>query len=148
VARRSTHDSQRARALGAALELPGAVLTHPFGDDVDVIKVGVDATAGRHSGGKMFALVGVAEPARLTVKVVPEIGEVLVREHAAITPGYHTDKRHWITLALDGSLDDRLVRELIEDSYDLVVSTLTARVRFQVDPHRFPMPAVRRTPGA
>jgi predicted DNA-binding protein (MmcQ/YjbR family) len=144
MVRRSTRGSQRERSLAVALELPGAVLTHPFGDDVDVCKVGVEDGGGRHAGGKMFALVGVDEPARLTLKVVPDRGEALVREHPAITPGYHTDKRHWITIALDGSLHDDLVRELVEDSYDLVVSTLTARARFQVDPSRFPMPVVRR----
>jgi predicted DNA-binding protein (MmcQ/YjbR family) len=130
-----------------ALDLPGAVLTHPFGDEVDVCKVGVEAVEGRHSGGKMFALVGVDEPARVTLKVDPERGEALVREHDAIVPGYHTDKRHWLTVALDGSVDDDLVAELVEDSYDLVLSTLTARARFQVDPNRFPMPAVRRPRG-
>ena len=75
---------------------------------------------------------------------MPDHGAALVREHAAITPGYHTDKRHWITIALDGSLDDELLGELVEDSYDLVVSRLTARMRFQVDPDRFPLPVVRR----
>jgi len=88
------------------------------------------------------------EPARATLKVDPDRGEQLVRDHAAITPGYHTDKRHWITIALDGSLGgslgDELLGELVEDSYDLVVSTLTARMRFQVDPDRFPLPPVRR----
>lgn len=144
MARRTPRRSQRELAGAVAAAQPGAVLTHPFGDEVDVWKVGVDADGGRHSGGKMFALVGVDEPARLTLKVVPDRGEALVREHAAITPGYHSDKRHWITVALDGSLDDELLGELVEDSYDLVVSTLTARKRFQVDPERFPLPSSRR----
>jgi predicted DNA-binding protein (MmcQ/YjbR family) len=130
--------------LALALGLPGAVLTHPFGDDVDVCKVGVDPAGGRHASGKMFALLGVDEPARATLKVDPDRGEQLVRDHAAITPGYHSDKRHWITIALDDSLDDELLGELVEDSYDLVVSRLTARMRFQVDPDRFPLPVVRR----
>jgi predicted DNA-binding protein (MmcQ/YjbR family) len=148
MARRGTLPTQRERVLALALAQPGAVLTHPFGDDVDVVKVGQDPAGGRHAGGKMFALVGVDEPARATLKVDPDRGEELVREHASITPGYHSSKRHWITLALDGSLDDELLDELVEDSYDLVVSTLTARIRFQVDPERFPMPGVRRQPEA
>ena len=140
---RTARGSQRDRVLAVALALPGAVLTHPFGDGVDVCKVGVSETSGRHAGGTMFALVGVDEPARLTLKVEPERGEGLVREHPAIAPGYHTDKRHWISVTLDGSVDDEVVAELIEDSYDLVVSTLTARTRYLVDPDRFPLPAVR-----
>ena len=77
----------------------------------------------------MFALVGVAEPARLTLKVVPEIGEVLVREHPAITPGYHLNKRHWNTLALDGTLPDALVVDLIDESYVLIVNKLPLATR-------------------
>jgi predicted DNA-binding protein (MmcQ/YjbR family) len=130
------------------LELPGASLTYPFGDDVNVYKVGVQAASGaggRHSGGKMFCLVSLyGEPGTMTLKVDPDHGVELVREHEAISPGYHTNKRHWITVVLDGSLEDALIQELVEDSYDLVVSTLTARVRFDVDADRFPLPPTRR----
>ncbi len=130
------------------LELPGAALTYPFGDDVNVYKVGVQAASGaggRHSGGKMFCLVSLhGEPGTMTLKVDPDHGAELVREHEAISPGYHTNKRHWITVVLDAGVDDALIRELVEDSYDLVVSTLTARVRFDVDPDRFPLPPNRR----
>jgi predicted DNA-binding protein (MmcQ/YjbR family) len=140
--------SQRERLLRAPLELPGASLTFPFGDDVHVYKVGVQAasgTGGRHSGGKMFCLISLyGDPGAMTLKVDPDRGVELVGEHPAISPGYHTNKRHWITVELDGSVDDHLVRELVEDSYDLVLSTLTARVRFDVDPERFPLPPTRR----
>jgi predicted DNA-binding protein (MmcQ/YjbR family) len=50
-------------------------------------------------------------------------------KHPAIRPGYHLNKRHWNTIALDGSLPDQLIRDLIEDFYDLVVSALPKRVR-------------------
>src|SRR5512140_2965069 len=52
--------SQRDRVLALPLTLPGALLTHPFGDDVNVYKGGATsrpASGGRHSGGKMFCLV-------------------------------------------------------------------------------------------
>ena len=150
---------QRQRLLDAPLQLPGAVLTHPFGEDVHVYKVGVATAgaassptpstfpAGRHAGGKMFAILGLsAEPGLLTLKVEPDHGIVLVARHDAITPGYHTNKRHWISVLLDGSVPDDVVRELIEDSYDLVLHTLTARARFEVDPDRFPLPGTHR-PG-
>jgi predicted DNA-binding protein (MmcQ/YjbR family) len=41
-----------------------------------------------------------------------------------VLPGYHLNKRHWNTVALDGSLADQMIEELIEDSYDLVVASL------------------------
>ena len=44
-------------------------------------------------------------------------------------PGYHLNKRHWNTVTIDGSLAQRLIEDMIEDSYDLVVSALPAARR-------------------
>jgi hypothetical protein len=41
-----------------------------------------------------------------------------------VLPGYHLNKRHWNTVIIDGSLPDDAIRDMIEDSYDLVVSKL------------------------
>jgi predicted DNA-binding protein (MmcQ/YjbR family) len=41
-----------------------------------------------------------------------------------VIPGYHLNKRHWNTVIIDGSLPDEAVHQMIEDSYDLVVSKL------------------------
>lgn len=130
------------------LELPGTTLTHPFGDEVNVYKVGIatatDPGTDLHAGGKLFAMIGLwGDPGIITLKVEPDVGSTLIAAHTAIEPGYHMNKRHWISVTLDGSVPDDVLRELVEDSYDLVVSTLTARQRFDVDPDRFPLP--RRT---
>jgi predicted DNA-binding protein (MmcQ/YjbR family) len=93
------------------LRLPGAEETFPFGPETSVFKV----------GGKMFAIVGLkAKPLRVTLKCEPELSVQLRNTYEEIIPGYHTNKRHWITVDLTGSLDDALVRELIGGSYDLV----------------------------
>ena len=95
----------------ACARQPGAELSYPFGEQPAVYKV----------AGKIFAVVGSDErPPRITLKCDPEHGEALRGEHAAITPGYHMNKRHWITVTLDGSLPPTMIEELIEDSYDLV----------------------------
>jgi predicted DNA-binding protein (MmcQ/YjbR family) len=104
----------------ACLARAGAREEFPFGPEVSVFKV----------GGKMFALSMLgAEPLRVSLKCEPEIGEALRASHPAIVPGYHLNKRHWITVTLDGSLPDAMVRDLIEDSHDLVVAALPARLR-------------------
>jgi predicted DNA-binding protein (MmcQ/YjbR family) len=47
-----------------------------------------------------------------------------------VRPGYHLNKRHWNTVTIDGSLPEQTIRDMLEDSYDLVVSALpTARRR-------------------
>jgi predicted DNA-binding protein (MmcQ/YjbR family) len=98
----------------------GAIEDFPFGPEHSVFKV----------AGKMFALSTLDRtPLEVSVKCEPEIAVDLRRSYAAIRPGYHLNKRHWNTITLDGRLPDRLVHDLIEDSYDLVVSALPKRTR-------------------
>ncbi len=102
-------------AISCFLAKPGAQETLPFGPDTLVYKV----------GGKMFALCSPDDiPATINLKCDPERSLVLQDEHAAIIPGYHMNKRHWITVTLDGTVPDTLVRELIDHSYQLVVAGL------------------------
>jgi len=79
--------------------------------------------------GKVFALVSTEDgDGRLTVKCDPAVAEALRAEHPAITPGYHMNKRHWVTVELDGSVPLALLTELVEDSHLLVrPRTLEAR---------------------
>jgi predicted DNA-binding protein (MmcQ/YjbR family) len=101
----------REAVLAACARQDGAVLEYPFGPQAAVYKI----------AGKVFAIIGVEpSPLQLTLKCEPWHGESLCAEHPAITPGYHMNKRHWITIALDGGLPQQLIDELIEDSYDLV----------------------------
>jgi predicted DNA-binding protein (MmcQ/YjbR family) len=96
------------------LSLTGAVETHPFGPRNDVYKV----------AGKIFAITG-DDPLRVSLKCEPELAEQLRASYEGIRPGYHLNKRHWNTVALDGTIEDELLRDMIEDSYDLVVSSLS-----------------------
>ncbi|KHT47343.1 MmcQ/YjbR family DNA-binding protein [Vibrio sinaloensis] len=87
----------------------------PFGPDALVFKV----------KGKMFAILAQREGREyVTVKVKPEDGEVLTDQFADITPGYHTNKRHWVTVYYPGDVEDGLIHDLCERSYELVVSKL------------------------
>ena len=105
------------------LEQNGAFEDFPFTHEHSVFKV----------RGKMFAISALGrEPLEVSVKCDPELAVELRNSYPAIRPGYHLNKRHWNTITLDGSLPDRLVRDLIEDSYDLVVSALPKRTRTQL----------------
>jgi predicted DNA-binding protein (MmcQ/YjbR family) len=97
------------------LSFPGADETFPFAPDNSVFKV----------AGKIFALARLAEsPFRVSLKCEPSVAEELRKAHAAVRPGYHLNKRHWNTVVIDDSLPDGTIREMVEDSYDLVVSKL------------------------
>ena len=95
------------------LEQPDAVEEFPFGPETSVFKV----------GGKMFALAQLQrKPLKVSVKCEPELGEQLRGTYPEIEPGYHLNKRHWLTVTCGGEAQDELVRELIAGSYDLVAA--------------------------
>jgi predicted DNA-binding protein (MmcQ/YjbR family) len=98
----------------------GATEDFPFAPGVSVFKV----------AGKMFALSRLEQqPLEVSVKCEPDLAIQLRDSYSAIRPGYHLNKRHWNTITLDGSFADQLARDMIEDSYDLVVSALPKRTR-------------------
>jgi predicted DNA-binding protein (MmcQ/YjbR family) len=98
------------------LSFPGAAETFPFGPENSAFKV----------EGKIFALSPLAaDPLRVSLKCEPGLAEQLRKAHRAVIPGYHLNKRHWNTVMIDGSLPDETIADLIEDSYDLVVSALS-----------------------
>ena len=96
---------------GWCLGLDGAEETFPFNASTSVFKV----------GGRMFALAALSdEPLAVSLKCDPDRGEALREAHASIAPGYHLNKRHWLTVTCGGAALDELVRELVAGSYDLV----------------------------
>ena len=97
------------------LSFSGAEETFPFGPETSVFKV----------AGKMFALSQLAaDSLRVSLKCEPRLAKSLREAHAAVLPGYHLNKRHWNTVIIDGSLPNEAIRDMIEDSYDLVMSNL------------------------
>jgi predicted DNA-binding protein (MmcQ/YjbR family) len=102
------------------MSFAGSEETFPFGPHTSVFKV----------SGKMFALSRLAErPLRVSLKCEPLLAEQLRAAHRSVLPGYHLNKRHWNTVVIDGSLPPQMVKDMVEDSYDLVVSRLPAARR-------------------
>ncbi|WP_040164076.1 MmcQ/YjbR family DNA-binding protein [Microbacterium gorillae] len=109
-----------------AEELPGSELRHPFGPETDVFAV----------RDKLFMFHVVRHGSGIVVlKCRPTESEALRATFPEITPGYHMNKRHWITLN-PGALERDLVVELVTESYRLVVAGLPRAIR-PVDPETF-----------
>ncbi len=97
------------------LSFLGTEETFPFGPENSVFKV----------ADKIFALSRLADyPLRVSLKCEPALAEQLRQAHAAVIPGYHLNRRHWNTVIIDGSLPAEMIGDMVEDSYDLVVSQL------------------------
>ena len=107
--------------------LPYSRESFPFGPDTLVFKIG------HAPGGKMYALIGIqAEELSLSLKVRPERGDELRMSYPAITPGYHLNKRHWISARLDGVPGD-LAQTLLRESHALVYTSLTRAQRLELE---------------
>ncbi|MEV7417917.1 MmcQ/YjbR family DNA-binding protein [Streptomyces sp. NPDC089919] len=112
---------ERLRAF--CLSFNAAVEEFPFNAETSVFKV----------LGKVFALSALdSRPLTVNLKCDPEAALRLRAEHPAIVPGWHMNKRHWNTVTV-GGVPEALLRELIEDSYDLVVAGLPRAERLRLD---------------
>lgn len=78
---------------------------------------------------KMFAIVSLDGELRISLKCDPERAVELREKYPAIIPGYHLNKRLWNTIQVDGSISDELLEELINHSYDLIVSSLPKKAK-------------------
>lgn len=80
--------------------------------------------------GKMFALTGLERiPFSVNLKCDPNRAIELREYHTEITPGYHMSKKHWNTVDFTNSLPSDMLLELIDHSYNLVVNSLTKKLK-------------------
>jgi len=104
------------------LSFPGAYEDFPFGPETSVFKVEK----------KLFAISALdRSPLNVSLKCEPELAEELRGAYPdGVVPGYHLNKRHWNTVICDGgAVSDAMVRDMVEDSYDLIVAKMPAAVR-------------------
>lgn len=99
----------------------------PFDEDTLVFKV----------GGKMFALSSLTQwekgEASVNLKCDPDRALELRAQYEAIEAGYHMSKVHWNTVTVDGDVPEKLLRELIEHSYELVFKSLTKKLQAEIE---------------
>lgn len=104
------------------LSLKGVTEHFPFGETTLVFKV----------GGKMFCLSNLEGYLAIAVKNDPEKNIELREEFPAVKPGYHMNKKHWNTVEIDGSLSDDMIKNLVDESYDLVVMALPRKKQQEI----------------
>ena len=102
------------------MKKPGVTEELPFGIDTLVYKV----------MGKMFLLTGLEHrPIQVNVKCDPEQAIELREKYAEVFPAYHMNKKHWNSVETGGSVSDKTILKMIDDSYELVVASLPKRLR-------------------
>jgi len=105
------------------LSRKGATEHFPFDQNTLVFKV----------GNKMFALMDVEHFEGIALKCDPEYAQGLRAEYSAISGAFHMSKVHWNSVKVGGDVDDQLLRQLIQDSYNLVFDKLTKKIKNEIE---------------
>jgi predicted DNA-binding protein (MmcQ/YjbR family) len=115
------------------LSFPGSFEDFPFGPETSVFKVRAHIAGGARHDAKMFAATAL-DDAKLSVslKCEPALAGQLRAAHPEITGAWHMNKTHWNGVRLDGSLPEAMIRDMVEDSFDLVVATLSRKQQEQL----------------
>ncbi|WP_426998049.1 MmcQ/YjbR family DNA-binding protein [Pseudarthrobacter sp. N5] len=115
------------------LGFPGAFEDFPFGPETSVFKVKSAVAGGARHEAKMFAASSM-DPVdwSVSLKCEPALAEQLRAANPEISGAWHMNKTHWNGVRLDGALPDAMVRDMVEDSYDLVVATLSRQQQEQL----------------
>jgi predicted DNA-binding protein (MmcQ/YjbR family) len=121
IGRRTTQLQKLLRAKLGATSHP---MTAPRGSSplVEIYKV----------MGRMFAILSMRDAEYVIVKCDPHHAQALRSQYAGIRHRSHLDKRYWISIDLDADVPVREVRQLVEQSYQLVCATLTAKQRAEL----------------
>lgn len=100
----------------------GVEETFPFDEVTLVFKV----------MGKMFALTSLSEPNSVNLKCDPEKAIEFRANFGGVTPGFHMNKTHWNTVKFNEDVNDNFILEMVNDSYSLVVSSLTNKLKTEL----------------
>lgn len=86
-------------------------------------------------GGKMFAAICLDsddKPHYITLKLNPDEGEFLRQQFDDIIPGYYMNKTHWNSINPDGEVPDDLLKEMLDKSYQLVLSSFSRKKQEEI----------------
>jgi predicted DNA-binding protein (MmcQ/YjbR family) len=101
------------------LSKKGTAFDYPFDQEVRVYRVAE----------KIFALIVDKEPLSINLKCNPIYALELRSIYSSVTPGYHMNKKYWNTVIVQGDVDEKLLKELIDHSHTLIVQGLTKKQR-------------------
>lgn len=115
------------------LSFPGAYEDYPFGPETAVFKVRSHGAGGARNEGKVFALSSMnTRDGYVNLKCEPGLAMQLRAAHPEISGAWHMNKTHWNGVRLDGALPDDMIRDMVEDSYDLVVAGMSRKQQEQL----------------
>jgi len=102
---------------------PAVSESFPFDESTLVFKV----------AGKMFLLTDLVDAFSMNIKNTPEKVIELREQYPSVLPGYHMNKIHWVTVMIDGTITDNLLKQWIDESYKLIVAGFSRKEKLLFD---------------
>ncbi len=87
-------------------------------------------SAGKYTiADKMFAMHGSDKTGRpiITVKLQPDNGAFYRNQYEEVIAGYYMNKTHWNSIYLDKDFPDDVLKDMIAESYQLVLSSFSKK---------------------
>jgi predicted DNA-binding protein (MmcQ/YjbR family) len=106
------------------LKKPGTSEDTPFDQDTLCFRV----------GGKIFSICSISEFQYINLKCEPERAVELREQYLGVTPGYHMNKKTWNSVSVIGDVPDKLILELVDHSYELILSNLPKKIQAEIRP--------------
>ena len=105
--------------LGVTEKMPFPTVNAPYSRDVLCFYV----------GSKWFCYVNIEVFDRCCLRSTPEDAEELRARYDGIRPAWHMNKRLWNDVYFNRDVPDDVIRQLVRNSYDLILAKLTKRER-------------------
>lgn len=105
------------------LSKKGVVEEFPFDESTLAFKV----------MGKIFAITDLEQFESVNLKCDPEKAVELRERYEGVRPGYHMNKKHWNTVLNHTDVNDKVFKELIDHSFDLVVNSLPKKMKEELN---------------
>ena len=114
LAKIEAENMKKEEIIEYALSLPNTYEDYPFPED------NFSVTMKHKNTNKWFALImKVQGKLYVNVKTNPDYSDMLRSAYDYIIPAYHMNKEHWNTIIIEENTDENIVKELIEQSYEL-----------------------------
>lgn len=83
---------------------------------------------------KMFAMQYGDKEGKpiISVKLEPMFGELLRSNYRDIVPGYYMNKVHWNSLYLEGDVPDEVLKDMLDQSYQLIFTSLSKKIQKEI----------------
>ncbi len=113
------------------LSLPHTVEAMPFATSPRRRTLIYDSLVTYSIGGKWYMIADI-EKKFFNIKCLPDLIPQLIERYSGANPAWHMNKKYWISICLDADIPEPVIKQLIDNSYNIVAKSLKKSVRTEL----------------